>query len=119
MFSSTACTGSPTAERRIVVLVQHDAVDAEFVGQDAAFQVFVVQATAGNGVEMLVGEHQRGGAKLQTVPDASLPVTIATSSPGAAAEPGRTIPHAPDVFHSRCRPTMRKPEERANLLRPV
>ena len=53
------------AEWRVVVLIQHDSVDAKLVRQDVVFQVFVIQPAAGDGVEVLVGEHQRGGAEIQ------------------------------------------------------
>jgi hypothetical protein len=49
----------------LVELVQHDAVDPHLVRQDVMFQVFVIQPAAGDGVEVFVGEHQRGGAEVQ------------------------------------------------------
>src|ERR1019366_2332419 len=53
------------AERGVVMLVQHDPVDAQFVGQDVVLEIFVIQAAAGDRIEVLVREHQRGGTEIQ------------------------------------------------------
>ncbi len=55
------------AERRIVVLVQHDTFDAHLLGIDVLVEIFVIEPAAGHRVEVLVGEHQRGGAEFQTL----------------------------------------------------
>ena len=52
------------AERRVVVLVQHDAVEADLFGQPVVLEVLVVEPAAGHRIEVLVGEHQRGGAEV-------------------------------------------------------
>jgi hypothetical protein len=52
------------AERRIVVLVQHDAVDADLLGQHVLLDIFVVEPRAGDRIEVRVGKHQRGGAEV-------------------------------------------------------
>ena len=48
------------AERGVVMLVQHDAVDTHFLGVDVVFEEFVIQPAAVDGIEMLV-RHQQGG----------------------------------------------------------
>ena len=55
------------AKRRVVVLVQHDAVDADFLGVHVLLQVFVVEAAARDRIEMLVGKSERGGAVLEAL----------------------------------------------------
>ena len=52
------------AERRVVVLIQHDAVDADLLGQHVLLDVVVVEPGALDRIEMLVGEHQRRGAEI-------------------------------------------------------
>ena len=52
------------AERRVVVLVQHDAVEADLFRELVVLEVLVVEAAARDGIEVLVGEHQRGGAEV-------------------------------------------------------
>ena len=52
------------AERRVVVLVQHDAVEADLFGEPVVLEVLVVEAAARDRIEVLVGEHQRGGAEI-------------------------------------------------------
>jgi hypothetical protein len=52
------------AERRVVVLVQHDAVDADLLGQHVLLDVVVVEPRARHRIELGVGEHQRGGAEV-------------------------------------------------------
>ena len=52
------------AERRVMMFVQHDAVDADLFGQHVLFDVVVVEPGALDRVEMLVGEHQRRGAEI-------------------------------------------------------
>ena len=53
------------AERRVVVLVQHEAFDAHLLGVDVLLEIFVVEPAAGNRIEILVREHQRGGAEFE------------------------------------------------------
>src|SRR5437667_3980043 len=52
------------AERRVVVLVQHDPVEADLLGQPVVLEVLVVEAAARDRIEVLVAEHQRGGAEV-------------------------------------------------------
>jgi hypothetical protein len=52
------------AERRVVMLVQHDAVEAHFLREPVVLEVLVVEAAARHRIEVAVGEHQRGGATL-------------------------------------------------------
>ena len=52
------------AERRVVVLVEHDAVEADRLGEPVVLEVLVVEPAAGGGVEVAVGEHERGGPEL-------------------------------------------------------
>jgi hypothetical protein len=47
------------AERRVMVLVQHDPVDAHLFGVQVLVQPLVVEPAALDRVEMTVGEHQR------------------------------------------------------------
>jgi hypothetical protein len=44
-----------------VVLVQHDAVDADLLGVDLLLEVLAIEAAARDRIEMLVGEGERGG----------------------------------------------------------
>ncbi len=53
------------AERRIVVLVQHEAVDAHLLGIDVMLEIFVIEPAAGHRVEVFIGEHQRRGPEIQ------------------------------------------------------
>ena len=46
------------------MLVEHDSVDADFLGQLVLGQPIVVELRAGDGVEVGVGEEQRGHALL-------------------------------------------------------
>ena len=55
------------AERRVVVLVQHDAVDADLLGVDVLLEIFAIEAAARDRIEMLVGEGERGGAVFQAL----------------------------------------------------
>ena len=55
------------AERRVVVLVQHDAVDADLLGVDILLEILVIEAAACDRIEMLVGERERGGAVFQAL----------------------------------------------------
>ncbi len=55
------------AERGVVVLVEHDAVEAHALGQAVVLDVLVVEAAARHGVEVAVGEHQRGGAEVTSL----------------------------------------------------
>jgi len=52
------------AERRVVMLVQHDAVDADLLGQHVLLDVVVVEPRARDRVEVLVGKHQCRGAEV-------------------------------------------------------
>ena len=52
------------AERRVVVLVEHDAVEADRLGEPIVLEVLVVEAAAGGGIEVAVGEHEGGGPEL-------------------------------------------------------
>ena len=53
------------AERRVVMLVQHDPIDAQFVGEEVMLEIFVINPAALLRIEILIGEHERGGAKIQ------------------------------------------------------
>ena len=53
------------AERRVMVLVEHDAVEAELLGIEVMVEVFVIEPAARDRVEILVREHQRGVAESQ------------------------------------------------------
>ena len=53
------------AERRVVVLVEHEAFDALLLGVDVMLEIFVIEPAAGDRIEMLVREHQRGMADLK------------------------------------------------------
>jgi hypothetical protein len=55
------------AERRIVVLVQHEAFDAHLLGIDVMLEIFVIEPAPGHRVEVFVGKHQRRGAEFQTL----------------------------------------------------
>src|SRR5262252_2649958 len=48
------------AERRVVVLVQHDAVEAHLFGELVVLDVLVVEAAPRHRIEVLVGEHEGG-----------------------------------------------------------
>ena len=48
-----------------MVLVQHEAFDAHLLGVDVLLKVFVVEPAAGDRIEVLVREHQRGGAEFE------------------------------------------------------
>src|SRR5215470_15145393 len=48
------------AERRVVVLVQHDAVEAHLLGELVVLDVLVVEAAPRHRIEVLVGEHEGG-----------------------------------------------------------
>ena len=47
------------------MLVQHDAVEAQLVDQQVMLEIFVIDPAALDRIEMLVREHQRGGAEVQ------------------------------------------------------
>ena len=47
------------------MLVQHEAVDAHLLGIKVMLKVFVIEPTAGDRVEVFVGEHQRRGAEFE------------------------------------------------------
>ncbi len=53
------------AERRVVMLVEHEAFDALLFGVDVMLEILVIEPAAGHRVEVLVREHQRGMAGLQ------------------------------------------------------
>src|SRR5262249_28101415 len=52
------------AERRVVMLVQHDAVEAGLLREPIVLEILVVEPAAGNRVEVAVGKHESGGAEL-------------------------------------------------------
>src|SRR5215831_7586134 len=52
------------AERRVVVLVQHDAVEAHLLGELVVLDVLVVEAAPRHRIEVLVGEHEGGRPKV-------------------------------------------------------
>src|SRR5262249_34507397 len=55
------------AEGCVVVLVQHDAVEADALGQPVVLEVLVVETAPGGRIEVAVGEHERGGPELPTL----------------------------------------------------
>src|SRR6185369_3130879 len=52
------------AEGRVVVLVEHDAVEADGLGEPVVLEVLVVETAAGGRIEVTVGEHEGGRPEL-------------------------------------------------------
>src|SRR5262249_34905527 len=52
------------AERRVVVLVQHDAVETNVLGEPVVLEILVVEPAAGRRIEEPVREHEGGGPEL-------------------------------------------------------